>query len=66
LIGKNVAQLLVAGEIVVVSITRNDQAFIPVLGTEFKEGTSFICRYYLRPWIASKRCWDWKGGKSCM
>ncbi len=38
LIGKNVAQLLVAGEIVVVSITRNDQAFIPVLGTEFKEG----------------------------
>ncbi len=38
LIGKNVAQLSVPGEIGVVSITRNDQAFIPVLGTEFKEG----------------------------
>lgn len=38
LIGKNVAQLSVAGEITVVSITRHDQAFIPVYGTEFKEG----------------------------
>jgi trk system potassium uptake protein TrkA len=38
LIGKNVAQLSVAGEIAVVSITRHDQAFIPVYGTEFKEG----------------------------
>src|SRR5271157_485540 len=37
-IGKNVAQLSVPGEIGVASITRNDQAFIPVLGTEFKEG----------------------------
>jgi trk system potassium uptake protein TrkA len=38
LIGKNVAQVSVPGEIVVVSITRNDQAFLPVLGTEFREG----------------------------
>jgi trk system potassium uptake protein TrkA len=38
LIGKNVAQLSVAGEITVVSITRNDQAFIPVYGTEFQAG----------------------------
>jgi len=38
LIGKNVAQLSVPGEIAVVSITRNDQAFLPVRGTEFKEG----------------------------
>ena len=37
-IGKNVAQLSVPGEISVASITRNDQAFIPVFGTEFKEG----------------------------
>ena len=37
-IGKNVAQLTVPSEIEVASITRNDQAFIPVLGTEFKEG----------------------------
>ncbi len=37
-IGKNVAQLSVPGEIVVVSITRNDQAFLPVHGTEFQEG----------------------------
>jgi len=37
-IGKNVAQLSVPSEIAVVSITRNDQAFIPVHGTEFKEG----------------------------
>ena len=38
LIGKNVAQLSVPGEITVVSITRSDQAFLPVQGTEFKEG----------------------------
>jgi len=38
LFGKNVAQLSVPGEITVVSITRNDQAFLPVHGTEFKEG----------------------------
>jgi trk system potassium uptake protein len=38
LIGKNVAQVSVPGEIVVVSITRNDQAFLPVQGTEFREG----------------------------
>ena len=38
LIGKNVAQLSVPGEIAVVSITRNDQAFLPVRGTEFREG----------------------------
>ena len=38
LIGKNVAQLSVPGEIAVISITRNDQAFLPVHGTEFKEG----------------------------
>ena len=38
LIGKNVAQLSVPGEISVVSITRSDQAFLPVQGTEFREG----------------------------
>ncbi len=36
-IGKNVAQLSIPGEIMVISITRNDQSFIPVFGTEFKE-----------------------------
>ena len=30
--------LTVAGEIIVVSITRDGQAFIPMLGSEFKEG----------------------------
>ena len=38
IIGKNVAQLSVPGEIEVVAITRQDQAFLPVHGTEFKEG----------------------------
>jgi len=38
IIGKNVAQLSIPGEIEVVSITRQDQAFLPVHGTEFKEG----------------------------
>ena len=37
-IGKIVAQLSVPGEIGVATITRRDQAFIPVFGTEFKEG----------------------------
>ena len=38
LIGKNVGQLTVPGEITVVSVTRSDQAFLPVFGTEFREG----------------------------
>lgn len=38
LYGRTVRQLMVPGEIVVISITRDDQAFIPVSGTEFQEG----------------------------
>jgi trk system potassium uptake protein TrkA len=38
LVGKNVKQLLVPDEIGVVSITRDNHAFIPVGGTEFQEG----------------------------
>jgi trk system potassium uptake protein TrkA len=38
LIGRNVGQLTVPGEVMVISITRNDQALIPTLGTEFREG----------------------------
>ena len=38
LAGRTVQHLSVAGEIVVVSITRDGQAFIPVLGSEFHEG----------------------------
>ncbi len=35
---RNVSQLNVPGEIMVVSIVRNESAFIPVSGTEFLEG----------------------------
>ena len=38
LAGRTVQHLSVAGEIVVVSITRAGQAFIPALGSEFREG----------------------------
>ena len=38
LAGRTVQHLSVAGEIVVVSITREGQAMIPVLGSEFQEG----------------------------
>jgi trk system potassium uptake protein TrkA len=38
LIGRNVMQLNVPGEIMVVAVTRNDHAFIPATGTEFHEG----------------------------
>ena len=38
LAGRTVQHLTVAGEIIVVSITRDGQAFIPMLGSEFKEG----------------------------
>jgi trk system potassium uptake protein TrkA len=38
LIGRTVGQLNVPGEVLVISITRNDQAMIPTLGTEFREG----------------------------
>lgn len=33
-----VRELNIAGEVSVISITRNDQAFIPISGTEFQEG----------------------------
>ncbi len=38
LTGKKVMQLNVPGEVMVVAITRNDQAYIPSLGGEFQEG----------------------------
>jgi trk system potassium uptake protein TrkA len=38
LAGRNVMQLNVPGEIMVVSITRDDHAFVPSSGTEFHEG----------------------------
>ena len=38
LVGRNVMNLNVPGEVMVVSITRNDEAFIPASGTEFQEG----------------------------
>jgi trk system potassium uptake protein TrkA len=38
LIGRTVNQLDIPGEVMVVSITRDDQAFIPISGTEFQEG----------------------------
>lgn len=40
LIGRNVMQLNVPGEIMVITITRNDHAFVPPSGTEFREGDS--------------------------
>ncbi len=38
LYGRNISQLNVPGELMVVSIVRNEQAFIPVSGTDFQEG----------------------------
>jgi trk system potassium uptake protein len=38
LIGRTVNQLNVPGELLVASITRNEQAFIPIIGTIFQEG----------------------------
>lgn len=38
LIGRTVNQLNVHGEVMVISIVRNEQAFIPIIGTEFQEG----------------------------
>ena len=38
LIGRTVNQLNVSGEVLVSSITRNEQAFIPIIGTVFQEG----------------------------
>jgi trk system potassium uptake protein TrkA len=38
LVGRTVHHLSISGEIEVVSITRDGQAFIPLLGSEFKEG----------------------------
>jgi trk system potassium uptake protein len=36
--GYQVMQMNIQGEVMVVAITRNDQTFIPVSGTEFREG----------------------------
>jgi trk system potassium uptake protein len=38
LIGYHVAQMNIPGEVLVTAITRNDQTFIPVSGTEFQDG----------------------------
>jgi trk system potassium uptake protein len=38
LVGRTVNQLNVYGEVMVISIVRNEQAFIPIVGTEFQEG----------------------------
>ncbi len=38
LIGRTVNQLNVPGEVMVISIIRNEQAFVPILGTVFQEG----------------------------
>jgi len=38
LYGHRVAQMNIPGEVSVTAITRNDQTFIPVSGTEFQEG----------------------------
>jgi trk system potassium uptake protein TrkA len=38
LIGRTVNQLMVPGELLVASITRNEQAFIPTTGTVFQDG----------------------------
>lgn len=38
LIGRTVNQLNVHGEVMVISITRNEKAFVPIIGTEFQEG----------------------------
>ena len=36
--GHHVAQMNIPGEVMVIAITRNDQTFMPVSGTEFQEG----------------------------
>jgi trk system potassium uptake protein TrkA len=38
LIGYQVSQMNIPGEVLVTAITRNDQTFIPVSGTEFQDG----------------------------
>ncbi len=38
LAGRTVRDLSIPGEVLVISITRNDRAFIPSTGTEFQEG----------------------------
>ncbi len=38
--GHKVIQMNIPGEVMVIAITRNDQTFIPISGTEFQEGDS--------------------------
>jgi len=38
LVGHSVAQLNVPGEVIVIAITRDDKALMPISGTEFREG----------------------------
>jgi trk system potassium uptake protein TrkA len=38
LVGRQVKDLLVPGEVSIISITRDDMAFVPASGSEFKEG----------------------------
>ncbi len=36
--GRSVSQVSVPGEIIVVAITRQGEAFLPILGSEFRRG----------------------------
>ena len=38
LVGRNVNQINIPGEVMVIAITRSDQAFVPPSGTEFRDG----------------------------
>jgi trk system potassium uptake protein len=38
LVGRTVSQLNIPGEIIIIAITRNDHALMPVSGTEFQDG----------------------------
>ena len=38
LVGRSVSHVSVPGEIIVVAITRQGEAFLPILGSEFRQG----------------------------
>lgn len=60
--GRSVAQVSVPGEIIVVAITRQGEAFLPLLGTEFRQGDVVEFAVHASAMERLEALLGWKGG----
>ena len=60
--GHQVTQMNIPGEVMVIAITRNDQTFIPVSGTEFQEGDMIYLTVIPSAMHRLEELLGWRGG----